>query len=77
MTVETLIEKLSKYPPHFEVQIFKDGMAECDDYTAEILDVVHFQPEKIVSIEVDTDLMSDGTGLKKRWPVKDKPKKTE
>jgi hypothetical protein len=66
MTTGELIEKLKKYPDHFEVEVFLDGLGENDDLTSEILDVQNFQPQKIVSIELATRLLSDGTGKIKR-----------
>jgi hypothetical protein len=60
MNCEELIEKLKKYPPYFEVQIFHDGQAESEDLHADIFDTEIFGAEKIVNIEI-TPLLPDGT----------------
>ena len=66
MNVEELIQRLKKYPPHFEVECWWDGCGESDDLTAEIMGVVNFQPEKVVSLEMATRPLSDGKGQPKR-----------
>jgi hypothetical protein len=54
MNVAELITKLSKYPPHFEVNAAViDHSGEVENETAEVVDVVNVISEKIVSLELD------------------------
>jgi hypothetical protein len=59
MSASEMIEKLQKYPPHFEVKCWWNGMAESDDFTAEICHVENFAPSKIISLEMDTRPLAD------------------
>ena len=59
MNVEELIERLKKFPPHFEVECWWDGMGESDDLTPEIIDVQNFTTTKIVSLEMATRLLPE------------------
>lgn len=52
MQIHELIERLQKYPGHYEVEIFKDGM-EAEDLAADIVDVFNAPATKIVSLEID------------------------
>jgi hypothetical protein len=51
MTVEELIIKLSKFPPHFTVQIFQEGDGLAPEFDLPIDKVSMFGNEKIVNIE--------------------------
>ena len=51
MTVEEIIAKLQKFPPHFEVQAIL-VIPEDDDLVADFVDIVHPIEQKIVYLEL-------------------------
>ena len=53
MQISELIERLSKFPPHYTVEVLKVRAPERDDLTADIVDVTHCLAGKIVSLEID------------------------
>lgn len=53
MSVEQLIEKLQKMPPHYEVKAYEEG---CDigDFSSDVFEVELWSPQKEIHLTIET-----------------------